>query len=62
VVRAFGKSDLAGAGVSWQKVVDLSPDSEEGKRAKQGLEGLKAGHAGGAPAEGGAGRSGTGRD
>lgn len=62
VVRAFGKSDLAGAAVSWQKVVDLSPSSEEGQRAKQGLEGLKTGHAAGAPADGSAGRSGSGRD
>ena len=62
VVRAFGKSDLAGAGVSWQKVVDLSPNSEEGRRAKQGLEGLKAGHAAGAPADGSSARSGSGRD
>jgi tetratricopeptide (TPR) repeat protein len=61
VVRAFGKSDLAGAGVSWQKVVDLAPDSEEGKRARQGLEGLKGGHAA-APADGSAGRVGSGRD
>jgi tetratricopeptide (TPR) repeat protein len=61
VVRAFGKADLAGAGTSWQKVVDLSPDSEEGKRAKQGLEGLK-GHAPGTPADGGSGRAGSGRD
>ena len=61
VVRAFGKSDLAGASESWQKVVDLSPNSAEGQRAKQGLDGLRAGHAGAAPADG-AGRSGTGRD
>ena len=47
VVRAFGKQDLRGAEESWQRVVTLAPDSEEGKRAKQGLEGLRTGHAGG---------------
>jgi cytochrome c-type biogenesis protein CcmH/NrfG len=50
IVRAFGKQDLAGAEQSWQRVVALAPDSEEGKRAKQGLEGLKAGHSGTTPA------------
>ena len=59
VVRAFGKQDLRGAEESWQRVVDLAPNSEEGQRAKQGLEGLKAGHTGSSatPAEG-RGRSG----
>src|SRR5437773_8310630 len=47
VVRAFGKKDLRGAEESWQRVVALAPDSEEGRHAKQGLEGLRAGHAGG---------------
>jgi hypothetical protein len=53
-MRAFGKQDLAGAGESWEKVVAIAPDSEEGKRAKQGLEGLKSAHqnGGGTPAGG----------
>jgi tetratricopeptide (TPR) repeat protein len=44
IVRAFGKSDLKGAEESWQRVVDIAPNSEEGARAKQGIEGLKSGH------------------
>jgi tetratricopeptide (TPR) repeat protein len=44
IIRAFGKQDLAGAAESWQKVVAIAPASEEGKRAQQGLEGLKAAH------------------
>jgi len=45
-IRAFGKEDLAGAAESWQKVVDLAPNSPEGQRAKQELDGLKANHPG----------------
>jgi tetratricopeptide (TPR) repeat protein len=45
IIRAFGKQDLAGAAESWQRVVALAPDSEEGRRAQQGLDGLKAAHA-----------------
>ena len=48
VVRAFGKRDLKGAEESWQRVVAIAPDSEEGLHAKQGLDGLRSGHAGGA--------------
>jgi tetratricopeptide (TPR) repeat protein len=44
VVLAFGKQDLKGAQQAWERVVALSPDSEEGKRARQGLDGLKAAH------------------
>jgi tetratricopeptide (TPR) repeat protein len=47
VVLAFGKRDLRGAEQSWQRVVALAPDSEEGKRAKQGLEGLRSAHGAG---------------
>jgi cytochrome c-type biogenesis protein CcmH/NrfG len=60
IVRAFGKQDLAGAEQAWQRVVELAPDSEEGKRAKQGLEGLKAGHSSTAPASAPEGRGRTG--
>ena len=45
IIRAFGKQDLAGAAESWQKVVSIAPASEEGRRAQQGLDGLKAAHA-----------------
>jgi tetratricopeptide (TPR) repeat protein len=53
IVRAFGKNDFAGAAQSWQRVVELAPDSEEGRKAKQGLDGLQSAHqgAGGATGE-----------
>lgn len=44
IIRAFGKQDLVGAEASWTKVVEISPDSPEGQRAKQGLDGLRAAH------------------
>lgn len=44
IVRAFGKQDLKGASESWQKVVELSPDSEEGRAAKQALDAVKSAH------------------
>jgi tetratricopeptide (TPR) repeat protein len=44
IVRAFGKQDLTGAAESWDRVVAIAPDSEEGRRAKQGLDGLRSAH------------------
>ena len=44
IVRAFGKRDLQGAAESWQKVMTIAPDSEEGKRAKQIIDQLRNGH------------------
>lgn len=44
IVLAFGKQDLAGAQKSWERVVEIAPDSEEGRRAKQGLDGLRSAH------------------
>ncbi|MBL8143621.1 MAG: tetratricopeptide repeat protein [Acidobacteria bacterium] len=44
IVRAFGKQDLEGAAASWQQVIDMSPDSNEGRAAKQALESLKSAH------------------
>ena len=51
VVRAFGKQDLEGAAQAWQKVIELAPDSPEGRAAKQALEGVRNAHpgVGGAP-------------
>jgi tetratricopeptide (TPR) repeat protein len=51
VVRAFGKQDLEGAAASWQKVIQMAPDSQEGQNAKRMLDGLKSAHPGigGAP-------------
>jgi tetratricopeptide (TPR) repeat protein len=42
IVLAFGKEDLKGAAVEWQKVVDLAPSSPEGVAAKRALEGVAA--------------------
>ena len=44
IVRAFGKQDLKGASEAWEKVVRLSPNSEEGRAAKQALDAVKAAH------------------
>lgn len=44
IVRAFGKQDLEGAAQAWQQVVDLAPDSPEGRAAKQALDGMRAAH------------------
>ena len=38
VVRAFGKQDLTGAAKAWQQVVDLAPDSAEGRAARRMIE------------------------
>ena len=46
VVRAFGKQDLEGASKAWQKVIELAPDSPEGRAAKQALEGVRNAHPG----------------
>jgi tetratricopeptide (TPR) repeat protein len=52
VVRAFGKQDLEGAAKAWQKVIEIAPDSPEGRAAKQALEGVRNAHPGvGAPGE-----------
>ena len=41
IVLAFGKQDLAGAAASWERVVALKPDSEEGRAARKGLDGIR---------------------
>jgi tetratricopeptide (TPR) repeat protein len=46
IIRAFGKQDLEGAVKSWQQVVALSPDSPEGRAAKQALDNVKSAHPG----------------
>ncbi|HXW07960.1 MAG TPA: tetratricopeptide repeat protein [Vicinamibacterales bacterium] len=54
IVRAFGKQDLEGAAKAWQRVLDVAPDSPEGRAARQALEGLRNAHpdlTGGAPAD-----------
>ena len=58
IIRAFGKQDLAGATESWQKVVEIAPDSRRSaQRAQQGLDGLKSAH--GATTGGGAAAGGS---
>ncbi len=42
VVLAFGKEDIRAAADAWKKVVELAPDSPEGQRARQLLEGSAA--------------------
>jgi cytochrome c-type biogenesis protein CcmH/NrfG len=44
VVRAFAKQDLAGAAKAWQQVLELAPDSPEGRAARQALDGLRNAH------------------
>jgi cytochrome c-type biogenesis protein CcmH/NrfG len=44
IVRAFGKQDLKGAIEAWQKVVDLAPNSEEARAARQALDGVRSAH------------------
>jgi cytochrome c-type biogenesis protein CcmH/NrfG len=50
VVRAFGQQDIAGAAEAWQRVIDIAPDSNEGRAARQALENMKSAHPGGAAA------------
>ena len=52
IVRARGKQDLAGAAESWQRVVDVAPDSQEARQAQQGLDAIKAAHPPGQPGAG----------
>ena len=44
IVRAFGKQDLAGATDSWQRVMQIAPDSPEGQSAKRALDSLRSAH------------------
>jgi len=50
IVLAFGKQDLQGAEAAWRQVVAIAPNSDEGRAAQRGLEGI-------ASARGGAGAS-----
>ena len=52
IVRAFGKQDLDGAAVAWQRFVEIAPESTEARMAGQALKGLRSAHpeaASGAP-------------
>jgi tetratricopeptide (TPR) repeat protein len=52
IVRAFGKQDLTGATASWQKVVELAPESPEGQAARRALDSMRSAHPGGASSSG----------
>jgi tetratricopeptide (TPR) repeat protein len=47
IVRAFGKQDLEGAAVAWQKVLEIAPDGPEGQAARRALESMRSAHPGG---------------
>lgn len=42
VIRAWGREDLTGAIASWERVVALDPNGEEGRRAKAAIETLRS--------------------
>jgi cytochrome c-type biogenesis protein CcmH/NrfG len=44
VVLAFGKQDLKGATEVWRRLVEIAPDSQEGRQARQALESLSSAH------------------
>ncbi len=44
VVRAFGKQDLNGAATIWQQVVEIAPESAEGRAAKRMIEAVRSAH------------------
>jgi tetratricopeptide (TPR) repeat protein len=44
IVLAWGKQDLTGAQAAWERLVAIAPTSEEGRRAAQGLDGIRAAH------------------
>ncbi len=44
VVRAFGKQDLKGATEVWRRLVEIAPESPEGRQARQALDSLSSAH------------------
>jgi tetratricopeptide (TPR) repeat protein len=44
VVRAFGKQDLNGAATIWQQVVEIAPESAEGRAAKRMIDAVRSAH------------------
>ena len=44
IVRAFGRQDLKGAAESWQRLIEVAPNSPEAESAKRALDGLKSAH------------------
>jgi tetratricopeptide (TPR) repeat protein len=44
VVRAFCKRDLEGATDAWRRLVEIAPESPEGRQARQALDSLASAH------------------
>jgi cytochrome c-type biogenesis protein CcmH/NrfG len=44
VVRAFGKQDLKGATEVWRRLVEIAPESPEGRQARKALDSLSSAH------------------
>lgn len=44
IVRAFGKQDLRGAVVAWEKLIEVAPKSPEADTARRALQTLKTAH------------------
>ena len=42
VIRAWGREDLTGAIASWERVVALDPNGDDGRRAKAAIDTLKS--------------------
>lgn len=53
IFRASGKRDLRGAAESWEKVVQIAPNSDEARVAREAITAINTGH-GTAPGGGGA--------
>jgi tetratricopeptide (TPR) repeat protein len=49
IVRAYAKDDLEGAVKVWQRVLELAPESAEGKVARQALDAVRSAHPNAAP-------------
>lgn len=55
IVLAFAKQDLDAAAKSWERVVQLAPESSEGQAARRALDGLRTAHPAAGTPPGGAG-------
>ena len=41
IVREFWKEDLEGAAQAWERLIEVAPDSEEARRARQAIQALR---------------------
>ena len=44
IVKAFGQQDLEGAATVWRRLIEVTPDSPEGRAAQQALASLQSAH------------------